>query len=162
MSLARNELLSLGFQPSPVTPQWSSRAVLLFHYHRGSRSMERRHHYPSGLMRLSRCRKRSGNYCWCSFQPGDARRLERDGGEIDSTHSTPTHTYTQTNTQEADDFHVWYFGTITCISKTSTEEISFFKIGTFIYLPFVYYAINNFAGGIFLFFTNISVFCKCV
>lgn len=91
LSLARNELLSLGYQPSPVTPRWSSRAVLLFHYHRGSRSMERRHHYPSGLMRLSRCRKRSGNYCWCSFQPGDAKRLERDGGEIDSTHR-PTHT----------------------------------------------------------------------
>lgn len=57
MSLARNGLLSLGYQPSPVTPRWSSRAVLLFHYHRGSRSMERRHHYPSGLMRLSHCRK---------------------------------------------------------------------------------------------------------
>lgn len=57
LSLARNGLLSLGYQPSPVTPQWSSRAVLLFHYHRGSRSMERRHHYPSGLMRLSCCRK---------------------------------------------------------------------------------------------------------
>lgn len=57
LSLARNGLLSLGYQPSPVTPRWSSRAVLLFHYHRGSRSMERRHHYPSGLMRLSRCRK---------------------------------------------------------------------------------------------------------
>lgn len=93
LSLARNELLSLGYQPSPMTPRWSSRAVLLFHYRRGSRSMERRHHYPSGLMRLSRCRKRSGNYCWCSFQPGDAKRLERHGGEIDNTH-----THQQTNT----------------------------------------------------------------
>lgn len=41
----------------PWPPWWGSRAVLLFHYHRGSRSKERRHHYPSGLMRLSRCRK---------------------------------------------------------------------------------------------------------
>lgn len=93
LSLARNELLSLGYQASPVTPRWSSGAVLLFHYHRGSRSMERRHHYPSGLMRLSRCRKRSGNYCWCSFQPGDAKGLERDEGGID-THSAP---HIQTN-----------------------------------------------------------------
>lgn len=56
-SLADDGLLFLGYQPSPVTPKWSSRAVVLFHYHRGSRSMERRHHYPSGLMRLSHCRK---------------------------------------------------------------------------------------------------------
>lgn len=87
LSLGRNEPLSLGYQPSPMTPRWSGGAVLLFHYHRGSRSMERRHHYPSGLMRLSRRRKRSGNYCWYSFQPGDAERVERDGGGIDSTHT---------------------------------------------------------------------------
>lgn len=93
LSLGRNEPLSLGYQPSPMTPRWSGGAVLLFHYHRGSRSMERRHHYPSGLMRLSRCRKRSGNYCWYSFQPGDAKRVERDGGGIDSTR---THTHART------------------------------------------------------------------
>lgn len=57
LSLASDGLLFLGYQPSPVTPKWSSRAVVLFHYHRGSHSMERRHHYPSGLMRLSHCRK---------------------------------------------------------------------------------------------------------
>lgn len=51
------ELLLLGYQLSPVTPRQSSGAVLLFHYHGGSRSMDRRHHYLSGLMRLSRCRK---------------------------------------------------------------------------------------------------------
>lgn len=67
LSLGSNEMLPLGYQPSPMTLCWSSRADLLFHYHRASRSMERRHHYPSGLMRLSRCRKRSGNYCRCSF-----------------------------------------------------------------------------------------------
>lgn len=82
MSLGSNEMLPLGYQPSPMTLCWSSRADLLFHYHRASRSMERCHHYPSGLMRLSRCRKRSGNYCRCSFQPGDVTRAERDGGEL--------------------------------------------------------------------------------
>lgn len=81
LSLGSSEMLPLGYQPSPMTLCWSSRADLLFHYHRASRSMERRHHYPSGLMRLSRCRKRSGNYCRCSFQPGDVTRAERDGGE---------------------------------------------------------------------------------
>lgn len=80
LSLGSNEMLPLGYQPSPMTLCWSSRADLLFHYHRDSRSMERRHHYPSGLMRLSRCRKRSGNYCRCSFQPGDVTRAERQTG----------------------------------------------------------------------------------
>lgn len=92
LSLGKNELLPLGYQASPMTPWWSRRAVLLFHYHRGSRSMERRHHYPSGLMRLSHCPKRSGNYCGCSFQPGDAKRVEKDGCKIDSS----THWNTET------------------------------------------------------------------
>lgn len=78
-------MLPLGYQPSPMTLCWSSRADLLFHYHRASRSTERRHHYPSGLMRLSGCRKRSGNYCRCSFQPGDVTRAERGGGELVQT-----------------------------------------------------------------------------
>lgn len=101
LSLGRNELLSLGYQPSPMTPRWSSRAALLFHYHGGSRSMERRHHYPSGLMRLSRSCKRSGNYCWCSFQPGDARRVERDGGEIECTRRTAHREYIASPFQDA-------------------------------------------------------------
>lgn len=81
-SLGSKEMLPLGYQPSPMTLRWSSGADLLFHYRGASRSTERRHHYPSGLMRLSRSRKRSGNYCRCSFQPGDVTRAERDGGEL--------------------------------------------------------------------------------
>lgn len=94
LSLARNGLLSLGYQPSPVTPRWSSRAVLLFHYHRGSRSMERRHHYPSGLMRLSHCRKGQAITAGAVFSLEIRSGWLRDGGEIDSTHR---HRNKQTN-----------------------------------------------------------------
>lgn len=59
-------------------PRWSSRAVVLFHYGRGSRSMERRHHYPSGLMRLSQCCKGQAITAAAVSQPADAQRGDKN------------------------------------------------------------------------------------
>lgn len=43
--------------------------------------MERRHHYPSGLMRLSRRRKGQAITAGAVFSLEMRRRLEKDGGK---------------------------------------------------------------------------------
>lgn len=59
--------------------------------------MERRHHYPSGLMRLSHCRKGQAITAGAVFSL-ETRRGWRDEAKIDSTHRE-AHSHTRTNKQ---------------------------------------------------------------
>lgn len=49
--------------------------------------MARRHHYPSGLMRLSRRRKGQAITAGAVFSPETRRGPEKDGGGADSAHT---------------------------------------------------------------------------